>query len=75
MCFFNHFFVFSKDMAVSTISYAVFRAGSSFRVGWRTAGGVPVAIFRDFFATIGEGFILAGALGAGLLFCGVWALS
>ena len=50
---------------------------SSFHVGWRTAGGGGgfggrlIAIFRDFFPTIGQIFILAGRLGTGLSFHGV----
>ena len=34
-----------------------------------------VAIFRDFFASIGKIFILAGGLGTGLSFYGIWTLS
>ena len=45
------------------------------RVGWRTVGRVWVSVFRGFSACIGRAFRLPGGLGAGLAFCGVWALS
>ena len=53
-----------------TIGCGVFGAGNGYRVEYGTARGL-IAIFRGFFATIGEIFSLAGRLGAGLSFYGV----
>ena len=49
----------------------VSRAGCGFRVGWRTAGGGLISIFRGFSSSVGGACILAGGLGAGLSFYGV----
>ena len=43
----------------SAMAHRMFGSGSSFRVGWRTAGDL----------------VLAGGLGVGLAFYGVWAHS
>ena len=34
-----------------------------------------ISVFQDFSASDGKASVLAGGLGAGLLFYGVWALS
>ena len=49
----------------------VFVWGGALRVG----GGGFISIFRGFFASVGGVFVLAGGLGAGLSFYGVWILS
>ena len=60
---------------LTTIGYRIFGTGSSFRGGQGTAAGGGgrglTAVFRDFFASASEIFILAWGLGAGLSFYGV----
>ena len=64
---------FNLFLMLTTISYRIFETGSSFRGGQGTAGGGGglAAVFRDFFASASEIFILAWGLGAGLSFYGV----
>ena len=62
-------------MFPATIIHRVFGTNSSFRVGWCTPWGGFISIFRGFFASVGGVFVLAGGLGAGLSFYGVWILS
>ena len=57
----------------STAARGVFGAGFGFRVGWCAAAGRGGG--RGGSASIGEAFIFAGGLGAGLSFHGVCTIS
>ena len=46
-----------------------------FSCGVAYSGGGLVSIFREFSSSIGGAFILAGALGTGLSFYGIWTVS
>ena len=46
-----------------------------FSCGVAHGGGSLVPVFHGFSVSVGRNFILAGGLGAGLAFCGVWAHS
>ena len=50
------------------IARRVFGTHSSFRVGWRTAGGGFISVLQGFSASFSGAFISAGALGTWLLF-------
>ena len=60
-------------LGLAAVVHGIFGAGSSIRGGG--GGGGLNCGFQGFFASIGEIFILAGGLGTGLSFYGVWALS
>ena len=55
----------------SAMGRGVFGAGSSFRVGWRAAGGVLVSVLPGFSAGVGAAFVSGGRLGGALSFYGV----
>ena len=57
----------------STMARGICGADSSFRVGWRTAGGRGGGLVsvQDFSASIDKAFSLAGGLGTSLSFYGV----
>ena len=46
-----------------------------FSCGVAYSGGGLVSIFQEFSSSIGGAFILAGALGTGLSFYGIWTVS
>ena len=46
-----------------------------FSWGIAHSGKSLISIFQEFSSSIGKAFILAGGLGAGLSFCGVWTVS
>ena len=53
----------------SSMAHGIFGANSSFRVKLCPTG--RVSVFREFSASIGKAFILAGGLGTGLAFYGM----
>ena len=46
-----------------------------FSCGVAYSGGGLVSVFQEFSSSIGRAFILAGALGTGLSFYGIWTVS
>ena len=66
----GHWVSCSVVLGWAAVIRGAFGAGSGFRVGWCTAWGSLISVFRGFFASIGGAFVLAWGLGVGLSFLG-----